>query len=98
MRILLFGIFLLVTASSFAQKASQKASADVCECVEKKLPATEQQHVKDTVNRCFGHAMAVHMDELNKEFKVTAVTVESIMKTRDRLLKILKKKCVYFKS
>jgi len=98
MRTLLLGTFLLLTINSFGQKSSEKASKDICECVEKKLPNTEQLHIKDSVNSCFGQAMAVHMAGLNKEFKIKSVTVESIIETRDRLLKILRKKCVYFKQ
>lgn len=98
MRTLLSGVFLLLTISAFGQKSSEKASKDICECVGKKLPNTEQQHVKDSVNSCFGQAMAVHREGLNKEFKIKSTTVESVFETQDRLLKILRKKCVYFKK
>ncbi len=98
MRKLFLSIFLILSINSFGQKSSEKASKDICECVEKKLPNTDQLHVKDSVNSCFGQAMAVHMEELNKEFKVKSITVESIWETRERLLKILQKKCVYFKE
>jgi hypothetical protein len=98
MRILLLVTFLLLTIKSFGQKSSEKASRDICKCVEKKLPGTDQLHVKDSVNSCFGQAMVVHMDGLHKEFKIKSTTVESIWETRDRLLKILRKKCVYFKE
>jgi hypothetical protein len=90
--------FLFLVINSFGQKASEKATKDICECAEKKLPNTEQLHVKDSLSSCFGQAMAVHMEGLNKEFKIKSITVESIVETRDRLLKILRKKCTYFKD
>jgi len=95
---LLSAILVVITINCYAQKASEKASSDICECVEKKLPTTEQQHVQDSVSRCFGQAMAVHMEGLNKEFKIKSVTVESIFETREKLLKVLRKKCEYFKK
>jgi hypothetical protein len=98
MKILFLGTLLLLAINSFGQKSSEKASKDICECVEKKLSNTKQLNVKDSVNSCFGQAMAVHMDGLNKEFKIKSVTVESVMETRDRLLKVLRKKCTYFKQ
>jgi hypothetical protein len=67
MRILLLGTLLLLAINSFGQKSSEKASKDICECVEKKTPGTDQLHVKDSVNSCFGQAMAVHMEGLSKE-------------------------------
>jgi hypothetical protein len=98
MRTLLLGTFLLLAINSFGQKSSEKASKAICECVEKKLANSDQLHIKDSVNSCFGQAMAVHMDGLNKEFKIKSVTVESVMETRDRLVKILRKKCKHFKQ
>ncbi len=98
MKIFALAAFLLLTTYSFGQKSSEKASKDICECVEKKLPLTEQVHLKDSVNSCFGEVMAVHMEELMKEFKIKSITVESVWETRDRLLKVLRKKCPYFKE
>jgi hypothetical protein len=98
MRTLILTTFLLLAINAFGQKSSEKASKDICECVEKKLPNTDQLHIKDSVNSCFGQAMAMHMAGLNKEFKIESVTVESVMETRDRLLKILRKKCVSFEQ
>jgi hypothetical protein len=76
----------------------KKLAKTFVNALKKKLPNTDQLHIKDSVNSCFGQAMAMHMAGLNKEFKIESVTVESVMETRDRLLKILRKKCVSFEQ
>jgi hypothetical protein len=71
----------LISLQGHSQKASTQASEYICACIEKRLPDTKPEHARDSVNKCFGEAMAIHHAELQKEFRLKEITVESIRYT-----------------
>jgi hypothetical protein len=50
-------ILLLIATISFGQKSSDNASKKICKCIEDKIPIiTDNLHLKDSVNVCFGQS------------------------------------------
>lgn len=94
-------ILVLLATFSYGQKSSDKVADEICKCIEAKIPnITENQHLKDTVNACFGKGMATDFAGLRKEYKMKGegITVEQVREIRDRLWKKLEKNCERFKK
>jgi hypothetical protein len=94
-------ILLLIATISFGQKSSDNASKKICKCVEDKIPIiTDNLHLKDSVNACFGQGMAAEMEGLRKEYRVkgNGITVEQVREMRDRLWRKLERECEQFKK
>ncbi len=84
----------------YAQKTREVAADQICKCIEEKAANTEQIHLGDSIARCFGDAIAVHIANLKDEFSIKekGTTVQSVWEVRDSLLAVLEKRCPYFKT
>jgi hypothetical protein len=94
-------ILLSMGTISYGQKTSDKVSNVICKCIDEKITIiSDNVHLKDSVNACFGQGMATDIAGLRKEYKMKSdgITVEQIREIRDRLWGKLEKNCEKFKK
>ena len=93
-------LFTIQINISVAQQIERKVTSQICECIDmKKL--SKNVILKDSLNKCFGDAMAMGMlAGLREELKMDGegITVEQIREIRDRLWRNLDKDCRAFRK
>lgn len=98
MRRLIFAFLIFTGTIGYSQQIALDVSDSICDCLERKLPNTDNRNQKDTIYGCIGSHMAQNSDALFAAYDLKGYTVENIKLLQQKLVATLEERCKMFQD